>query len=126
MRAQVIAVMVALLSVGCTRTGNYVEPQKVQKISRAKTSKEVMKALGPPSVTAPAGEGKTMWLYVGQHKSPSLDSFVPFVGAVTGRENQICSQLSMIVDDKTGAVSDMKYTTKKDADWQYMRDESCR
>lgn len=67
-----------------------------------------------------------MWMYMGQHKAPSLDSFIPLVGAVTGRENQICSQLTLLVDDKTNAVSEMKYKTAKDSDWKYNTDESCR
>lgn len=110
---------------GCASTGNYIEPKDAKRVSRAKTGQDVIKTLGPPSVTVATGNGKTLWVYVGQHKSPSLDSFIPYVGAITGRENQICSQLTMLVDDKTGAVSNMKYSSAKDSDWQYNTDERC-
>ena len=125
MRMYVVVLMVAAL-LGCARSGGYVEPTEARQVARAKTGKEVIKKLGPPSITIPSGNGKTMWVYAGVQQSPSLDSFIPIVGVVTGRDNQVCSQLTLLVDDKTGAVSDMKYTTSKDTDWHFTRDQTCR
>lgn len=121
-----LAIAFVAIFAGCSTTGNYVAPTEARQVWHAKTSQDVMKTLGAPTITIPSGNGKTTWVYAGVHSTPSIDSFIPLVGAITGRENQICSQLSFVVDDQTGAVSGMKYSTEKDTDWQFTRDQTCR
>ena len=120
-----LAAVVAATLLGCASSGDYVKPEDAKKASRARTAKEVIKALGPPTMTLPIQEGKTMWVYSGIQTAPSPDSFIPVLGAVTGRQNQTCTRLTMMVDDKSGAVSDMKYVTRQDTDWQYFKDTKC-
>ena len=116
----------ALLS-GCYQTRGFIEPEKAAEVqARATTAKQLQEQLGTPTTTVPLGDGKTLWVYEGFYSTASPDAYIPYVGLLTGRNDQKCSKLTVVVDNETGGLGEFEYTTAKDTDHWTRADDTCR
>jgi hypothetical protein len=125
MKLGIFTVTATLLLAACAQVGTYIEPDKATEVNGIQKAADLMTALGPPSVTVPMGNGKTLWVYIGQLKTVSPDTFIPYLGLLTATERQRCSKFTVQVDDDSGALSDMKYEYTKDTDHWTNVDQNC-
>lgn len=111
----------------CESTGTYVDQDKAKNvINTVATAKDLVDALGNPSVTIPMGDGKSLWVYEGMHRTANAATYIPIVGLAAAGTNKKCSRLTALVDNQTGAVSDLKYSSAKDSDYWTKPEEQCK
>ncbi|MEZ5564032.1 MAG: hypothetical protein R3F24_00305 [Gammaproteobacteria bacterium] len=111
----------------CSTVGSYVDKDQAQDVmGSVKTAKELSDALGTPSVTIPMGNDTTMWVYEGVHRVVNAAAYIPYVGLLAGGANKDCTRLTAIVNNDTGAVSDLKYETAQDSDFWATYEEKCK
>lgn len=122
-----LALCTSAVLAGCAVHGTYLEPEEVQDLrSSVTTADDLIEMLGSPSVTVPMSDGKTMWIYEGIFRAASADSYIPVVGLITGRTNKQCSTLKVLVDNETGELGKLDFSTTKDSDHWTMIDSRCR
>jgi hypothetical protein len=122
------AVYVGLLAVlaACQTQGTYIDDEQVDQLQGSiSTAQELEVALGIPTVTIPRDDGSVMWVYEGVFTRPGATAYIPYLNYLVGTNAKRCTRLSVLVDRETGRLSNWSYSTSKDLDLWYRRDDRC-
>lgn len=127
MRLSVVCLLVLCIALaGCETQGAFIEEEEAAAMQASIVSAEELVAkLGPPSVTIPRSDGKTLWVYEGVYTEAGATSYLPYVNLLIGMNTQKCTRLTVLVDGYDGALSEWEYVTAEDIDYWAKTDDKC-
>ena len=126
MQKLLLLMSVLMLVAGCATDGEYVSAEEISDIrDEVATASELEERLGPPSVTIPIDESSVKWVYEGVHVKAGVTRYIPLVDIVAGVNHKECTRLTVLVDRRTGALSDWRYAQAKATDHWTRTSDKC-